>query len=1230
MTVALPPLTGEVLTGADGVRVIVRPSVLREAREEAVAPAGLSVAEIVEAYGGSISARARVHAAVNGEAVPRDWWGRVRVKPGAVVTVVGVPGRGAIRTVLAAVVAVAAAVVAPFIAAPIIGALGFAAGGIGAAIVTGVIGAGISIAGALAINALFPAAKPSFDRLSPGVADSLERSPSYSIGGARNENRPYGPIPVVLGRHRQSPPYGAQPYTEVFGDDQYLRMVFVWGYGPIEISDLRIGETPINSFAGVQIETVQEFTTGGLGLYPLVTFEEQVSVTLAPPFTFSTRRTADQIDEFTVDVAFPQGVFRFQRTDGRRVAYTVVVRVEFSVAGANSWVHAGDIVVTSSSPDTLRRALRREVPRGQYDVRIGKWSADYVGDDTVGETVVWTALKSRRDEVPIKSDKALTVTAIRIKASEELSGVIETLNAVCRGLVKAWNGTAWVDDQPSSNPADLFRHVLQGSPNARPVPDASIDLENLQDWHAYCVAQGFTFNQVRDFSASVFETLRDIAAAGRAAVSLRDGKWGVVWDAGATDIVQHFTPRNSSNFQASRAYADMPHAWRVRFLNEQQGWLQDERIVYDDGYNESNATKFEGIDFAGVTHPDLIWRHGRYHIAQLRLRRETYELDTDFEHLVATRGDRVRVQHDVPIWGLSAGRVRAVDGQEVTLDEPLTMEAGTTYTLRFRLADGGTLERNVVGLAGAFATVTLDGAGDVPETGDLFMAGEIGQESVVLRVLAVTPRQDLGARLILVDDAPEIANADTGTIPPFDTQITGAADLTGQTVAPVSATESLVETVNAVRSRVRVSWQAPERGEVASYFVRHRLSGTDDWQVASVAGNTTAFDIFDLTGGLHQVEARALFATGFSTPWAATTIDVNLAAATPADVAGFRIAVNGDTATLQWDATSEILVSGYEVRFSPLTAEEVVWSAAAPLIATGRVQSVQVPARAGTYLIRAVTYAGIRSENPARIISTISGITPFNVVELLEEHPEWAGSKDSLFVDDDQRLRISSGGDVFAADDWFEPADFFFQSTGTATNGVYTFSDIIDLGQVYTSLVTALVDAFGINTLDDWFAPSDVFEVDDWFGVDPESWAAAVDVSTTNDDPIAENWSDWAELGSTNISARAFRFRLRLATFDSAITPVVRALAVEVDMPDRVIGDEDLSVPVDGRSITFAPAFRVLQGIGIAAQELATGDVYEITGKSEAGFNIIFRDAAGSPVQRSFDYVAKGYGKVNT
>jgi hypothetical protein len=88
-------------------------------------------------------------------------------------------------------------------------------------------------------------------------------------------------VNVVLGNHRVSPNYAAKPYTEIVGDDQYLRLLFCVGYGPLHISDLRIGETPIASFDGVTVEIRQGFPTDTpITLYPGVVNEVSLSILL--------------------------------------------------------------------------------------------------------------------------------------------------------------------------------------------------------------------------------------------------------------------------------------------------------------------------------------------------------------------------------------------------------------------------------------------------------------------------------------------------------------------------------------------------------------------------------------------------------------------------------------------------------------------------------------------------------------------------------------------------------------------------------------------------------------------------------------------------------------------------------------------------------------------------------------------------------------------------------------
>lgn len=1209
--------SGDVLGPEDAVNVFVRPSPLKQERHELRLPAGLSLAEIIDQCHAAFpfQNKRRLFVTLGEHAVPAEFWGRVRVKPGVTVNIVCVPGKNAFRAILGLIVAIGALFLAPVIA----GAIGLA----GSTMATGLIGAGITMAGSLVINALFPVAQPEQQG-----ADKTKTL--YSIGGGQNQAAQYGAIPVIFGRHRISPPYASGAYTELSGDDQYLRMLFVVGYGPIDVSDIRIGETPISRFDDVTYEVRENHITEPLTLYTKPVFEESVQILmegLTGPGPWTTRTTADDVSYVSVDISFPQGVYWISSSNGKRKNYTIELEMQYRAVGSSgAWSSLGDLSVTSKTPNqAIRRTVGKAVSSGQYDVRVRRITKDQTSvDDAVGDEVYWTALRGRQNAPAVNFDKPLTLIELRIKATGELSGTVDTLNCIAQPRIQAWNGSSWVSNQNTRNPADHFRHVLQGNANARPRANSEIDLQSLQDWHAFCVTNGFTFEYVATEQRSVYEMLTTIAAAGRAAVSLRDGKWGVVWDVKNSPIVQHFTPRNSWGFSSNRAYADLPHAFRVSFINRANGYLNDERVVYDDGYNAGNATKFEGLDFPGVTDPTLVWKHGRYHIAQLRLQREVYTLSTDFEHIVCTRGDRVRVNHDVVLWGNGAGRVKSVAGQVVTIDDTFTMEAGKTYSMRFRKADGSSLIRTIAGVDGEFNTFTLEGSGNVPAAGDLVMFGENGLESVILRVKSITPQADLTAQIELVDDAPEILDADTGEIPEFDTGITALIDYRAYAPTSLSSGIERVWTTSPATSVLPLSWQAPDVGSVTGYVVQYAPKGTNLWALQNTS--IPKIELTDLDAGAYDVRVRAVFENGQLSGWLKGTFTAKLFAGTPSNVAGFAIAVAGDNATLAWSAaTPTSIISHYEIRFSPALSG-VTWQTAT-ILRTGVIATqVQVPAMRGTYLIKAESYAGIQSAAPALIVSAIDPLTSLNAVELAEESAPFPGVKDGTYYDG-ARLRLDGATDFFALDEVFEPGDWFLGTDGYAPEGYYYFTEVVDLGAKYTSRVSAAIDAYGEWSSDDFFAMEDVFERDDWFGDIGGLWNVSIEISTTDDNPAGSPvWSDWAPLVTGDVAARAYRFRAKLESLQPDVTPVVEGLFVTVDMPDRVVAGNNLAVSAAGRTITFAPAFRHLQGLSIAAQGLATGDYYEITAKTEAGFTIVFKNSAGTAIARTVDYVAKGYG----
>jgi hypothetical protein len=100
-----------------------------------------------------------------------------------------------------------------------------------------------------------------------------------------------------------------------------------------------------------------------------------------------------------------------------------------------------------------------------------------------------------------------------------------------------------------------------------------------------------------------------------------------------------------------------------------------------------------------------------------------------------------------------------------------------------------------------------------------------------------------------------------------------------------------------------------------------------------------------------------------------------------------------------------------------------------------------------------------------------------------------------------------------------------------------------------------------------------------------------------------------------------------MSSLSLTLSPTVTALSATIDMPDRVAKGNDITSGAGTYSVVFSPKFKEVRSVTIAAQNMQTGDYYEISGKTRSGFDVIFRNSAGTAVSRSFDYQAIGFGR---
>lgn len=805
----------------DNIRFIGATHPLKTEIKEMVVQHGTSVSEILDLAQPDPTLLQDARVFIDGVEIPPDRWEITYPEKNSIVAARIVPylrtdGINPLRAILSLVLIVATA----GLAAPLGVALGLSG-----AIATAVGGALISVVGGLMINAIAPIRQPELNSLSGGGTTS----PSLFIEGGRNGAHPFQAVPSVLGFYRFHPPLGAKTYTESLGDNNRFRMLLLIGLGPLELSDWKIGNTPIENFDDFVLEERYGYVTDArLYRFPGQVDQDEFSIKLIVANGWITRTSSPDADELSIDLIFPSGLIRYSDV-GDRENHTLVLGLQYRLVGSPTWLSVPNpittfgnalivgpvVTLTAKRSGAMRHGVRWVAPaRGQYEIRMQRVSPDDTdgeqgagpGGSTLTDKVYWVTIRAFTNEDPIIMPVPVAKAALVIRATDQLSGVLDTLSVMVRSIVWDWNSAVSIwQERASNNPASLFRHVLQGPGKAVPVPDSEIDILKLQEWHEFCEDNGFTFNMVRDFNTSVYDVLADIAAAGRAGLDVVDGKWSVVIDQPVTITTTYINPRNSTNFQAERLFEEAPHAWRIRFPNEEEGFVQDVRTIYRDGYTEANATLYSQMEFPGVTNAEQIWKLGRYYGAVAVQRPERWTVTQDFESLIVRRGMRVKLAHDVLLVGLAYGRVTEVvikangDISQIKTDEDLPMVSGTTYGISIR--------RNVPGdVAVSSLVATLPGSNRVAipispalpegtvEAGDLFSFGEYGQEVEDALVLSVVPQTDFTATITLVPyRGNEIYNADSGVIPPYVPTITADAFLPAVTVEQVISDGSIYE-----------------------------------------------------------------------------------------------------------------------------------------------------------------------------------------------------------------------------------------------------------------------------------------------------------------------------------------------------------------------------------------------------------------------------------------------------
>jgi hypothetical protein len=300
------------------------------------------------------------------------------------------------------------------------------------------------------------------------------------------------------------------------------------------------------------------------------------------------------------------------------------------------------------------------------------------------------------------------------------------------------------------------------------------------------------------------------------------------------------------------------------------------------------------------------------------------------------------------------------------------------------------------------------------------------------------------------------------------------------------------------------------------------------------------FIVRDLKTGIYDFRVRAINSFGVKGDYEfLNDIEINAFIGDPSDVTDFDKELSGGTLFLSWEPSPDADLSHYRIKHNSNTTG-ATWGNSTTVIK--RVprpgNTATLPARSGTFLIRAYDKEGNFSENATSLVVLPSELPQLNTTVSQVEDPTFSSTNttnttvvsNSLEIDDTSAAN-PSGEYLFSA----------YIDTGSARNarvtGFRTFTRKFDDGTLLWDDIPQRWDTWP----DNW---------DTWTDEEANFGDVSVNVyvSATDDDPaVSPTWGDYTLANGNFVQGRAFRFKAILNSDNTNYTPNITELSATVE-----------------------------------------------------------------------------------
>ena len=412
-----------------------------------------------------------------------------------------------------------------------------------------------------------------------------------------------------------------------------------------------------------------------------------------------------------------------------------------------------------------------------------------------------------------------------------------------------------------------------------------------------------------------------------------------------------------------------------------------------------------------------------------------------------------------------------------------------------------------------------------------------------------------------------------------------------------------------------------------------------------------------IDGATYQVRVRAVNTIGSKSTFISTTRVIVGGVEPPSNVEDFAVELHGqDHLKLTWTpptANSDLDISFYEIRFQNVTTG-ANWINSTNLVRCPRrkCDNAIVPARVGSYLIKAVDKNGNSSAEATIVTTNVSAIQAYKQISTFTETPNVLTALDQMDTSFPLTVKIDPSGDTILSLDTvtnfddtvgnFDSVEGDFELGGTDTTsnpnfnntnrdtkGFYNFINSLSLTQIFDGNIEPSITLDSENPYDTFDSGRGALLFDEakapFDGTEQLHAFHRVQIATsTTSLADCTNFQDVTQ--SATFKFKFAKFRLKLSNDDNQTSSNVKQIDIKLNMEERTFAESNLATSSGSKTVTFTNPFFEVPAIGVSAQNMATGDVFTISSKTVNGFTIAFANSSGGAVDRTFDYIAKGFG----